>query len=71
MKREVLINARKKLGFTQQEMADRIQITLGYYQKIEYGTRTGSFTLWDKLEKITGVHQSVLRAIYPGKEASR
>lgn len=59
--RENLQSARKKAGLTQQQMADKLEITLVYYQKIEQGTRTGDFTLWDMMEDITGVHQRILR----------
>lgn len=38
--RENLKAARLRLGMTQQEMADRLHITLVYYQKIEAGCRT-------------------------------
>lgn len=58
-----LKNARQELGMTQQQMADRLHITLVYYQKIEQGSRTGDFALWDMLEDITGVHQRKLREI--------
>ena len=42
-------------------MADKVSISLRYYQKIEQGSRTGDFEIWDKLEDITGIHQRVLR----------
>lgn len=61
--REQLKKARKEAGMTQQQMADALNITLVYYQKIEQGSRTGDFDLWDKLEDITGVHQRKLREI--------
>ena len=61
--RRNLKEARQKAGMTQQQMADKLDITLIYYQKIEQGTRTGDFTLWDTLEDITGVHQRILREI--------
>lgn len=61
--RKNLKEARQKAGMTQQQMADKLDITLIYYQKIEQGTRTGDFTLWDTLEDITGVHQRILREI--------
>lgn len=69
--RENLKTARTALGLTQQQMADRLDITLVYYQKIEQGTRTGDFTLWDTLEDITGVHQRKLRELAPDKADSR
>lgn len=61
--RKNLKEARQKAGMTQQQMADRLGITLVYYQKIEQGSRTGDFELWDALEDITGVHQRKLREI--------
>lgn len=72
--RENLKKARKEAGMTQEQMAERLGISLIYYQKIEQGSRTGDFKLWDDLEDITGVHQRILREISdnrPGKEASR
>lgn len=59
--REKLKEARKKAGLTQQQMADKLDIGLRYYQFIESGDRTGEFIIWDKLEDITGVHQRILR----------
>ena len=73
MPRENLKKARKKAGLTQQQMADELMISLVHYQKIEQGSRTGDFILWDMLEDITGVHQRKLREIsdnHPGKEAN-
>ena len=48
---------------TQQQMADKLGISLRYYQNIETGDRTGDFTLWDMLEDITGIHQRILREL--------
>ena len=59
--RENLKKARKEKGLTQQQLADRLQISLRYYQHIEAGERTGDFSLWDMLEDITGIHQRKLR----------
>lgn len=61
--RSTLKKARQDAGLTQQAMADRLEISVVYYQKIEQGSRTGDFTLWDNLEDITGVHQRKLREI--------
>lgn len=69
--RENLKNARKEANMTQQAMADKIGISLRYYQQIEAGDRTGDFDIWDSLEDITGIHQRILRAINPGKASSR
>ena len=72
--RERLKKARQDAGLTQQELADRLGISLRHYQNIESGNRTGDFMIWDQLEDITGIHQRKLReieAIRPGREASR
>lgn len=61
--RKNLKKARKAAGLTQQQMADKLEISLRYYQNIETGDRTGDFTLWDTLEDITGIHQKVLREL--------
>ncbi len=69
--RENLKSARKAAGLTQQAMADKLGISLRYYQQIEAGDRTGDFTIWDELEDITGIHQRILREINPGKEGNQ
>ena len=61
--RKKLKEARQKAGMTQQQMADRLEISLRYYQNIEAGSRTGDFVIWDTLEDITGIHQRILRSI--------
>lgn len=61
--RKKLKEARQKAGMTQQQMADKLEISLRYYQNIETGDRTGDFTLWDTLEDLTGIHQRVLREL--------
>ena len=55
--RESLKSARRAAGLTQQAMADKLGISLRYYQQIEAGDRTGDFAIWDDLEDITGIHQ--------------
>lgn len=61
--RENLRNARKEKGLTQQQVADRLGISLVYYQKIEQGSRTGDFEIWDSLEDLFNIHQRKLREI--------
>ena len=61
--RNNLRQARKSKGMTQQTMADKLGISLRYYQQIEAGDRTGDFTIWDTLEDIIGIHQRILREI--------
>lgn len=61
--RENLKNARKEKNMTQQAVADHLGISLVYYQKIEQGTRTGDFEIWDSLEDLFNIHQRKLREI--------
>ena len=61
--RKNLKEARQKAGMTQKELANKLKISLRYYQNIEAGERTGDFTIWDTLEDITGIHQRILREI--------
>lgn len=69
--RENLKNARKAAKLTQLNMADKLGISLRYYQQIEAGDRTGDFEIWDNLEDITGIHQRILRGTNPGKADNR
>lgn len=59
--RKNLKEARQKAGMTQQQVADFINISLIHYQKIEEGSRTGNFEIWDSLEDLFNVHQRKLR----------
>lgn len=68
--RNNLRQARKSKGMTQQTMADKLGISLRYYQQIEAGDRTGDFTIWDTLEDIIGIHQRILRETNLGKASS-
>lgn len=61
--RKNLKEARQKAGITQQQVADKIGISLVYYQKIEQGSRTGDFEIWDSLEDLFNIHQRKLREI--------
>lgn len=66
--RENLKNARKAAGMTQQQMADKLQVGLRQYQRIEKGQSIGTIELWDKLEDLFNIHQRVLRKIEDNKE---
>lgn len=59
--RENLQAARKDAGLTQEQLAEKLEISLRYYQNIEAGDRNGDFEIWDKLEDIIGIHQRILR----------
>ena len=61
MAREVLKQARRDAGMTQQQVADRLGISLRYYCHIEKGTRNGDFEIWDELEDMFSIHQRELR----------
>lgn len=50
--RENLIHARKKYGHTQQELAEKVDITERHYQSLEAGTSDGSIKVWEKLKVI-------------------
>lgn len=72
--RENLKKARQEAGMTQQQIADHLGISLVYYQKIEQGSRTGDFYIWDMLEDLMGLHQRILREIqdiHHGKESNQ
>lgn len=58
-----LKKARKEAGLTQQQMVDKLDISLRYYQQIEAGSRTGDFIIWDTLEDLLMVHQRILREL--------
>lgn len=61
--RENLKKAREAAKMTQQQVADYIGISLVYYQKIEQGSRTGDYWIWDILENLFNLHQRKLREI--------
>ena len=69
--RENLKKARKAAGMTQQQVADRLGIALGHYQKIEYNKLNGSFEVWDALEDMLGIHQRKLREISDSRPAPK
>ena len=59
--RKQLKEARMKAGLTQQQISEKLGISLRYYQNIEAGDRTGDFVIWDTLEDLLLVHQRKLR----------
>lgn len=71
MARENLKKARKEAGITQQQMADKLDISLRYYQNLETGDRNGDFTMWDMLEDITGIHQRKLRELSENRHGQK
>lgn len=69
--RKNLKEARLKAGMTQQQMADRLDVGLRHYQKIEAGDTMGSFEIWDALEDILKIHQRKLREITNNRHAPK
>lgn len=63
MTRKNLKEARIAKGMTQQQVAERLEISLRYYQQIEAGDRTGDFEIWDNLEDLFSIHQRKLREL--------
>ncbi len=61
--RQNLKNARQKAGMTQQQMADKLHITIRHYKAIESGERLGSIELWDAMEELFSINQRKLREI--------
>ncbi len=62
--------ARKAHGWTQQELADKLEIGLRHYKKLESGETLGSILVWDTLEDLCGVNQRVLREIHHDKASN-
>ena len=50
-----LIKARKAKGLTQKQVAEKIDICVRQYQKLEAGTSNGSIELWCKLKKLLNI----------------
>lgn len=50
--RKNLRDLRKKRGFSQKELAAKLDISERQYQKIEAGTSDGSVALWQNLKAI-------------------
>ena len=61
MARDNLKAARKQAGMTQQQVADRLGISLRHYARMESGEIIGFVELWDELEDMFGIHQRELR----------
>lgn len=71
MARERLKAERVRLGYTQEQMAEILDVKPRQYKYIEAGTSLGRIPMWDKLEDITGVNQRVLRENHPGQEGNQ
>lgn len=61
--RAKLKEARVKAGLTQEQVAEKLGISLRHYKYIESGGVLGAIWIWDKLEDMFNVHQRVLREI--------
>jgi DNA-binding XRE family transcriptional regulator len=67
--RNTLREERRKRGMTQKQVADLLGISERGYKFIEYGQRTGSIEIWDKLEDLFNVHQRLLRQNFDPKDS--
>ena len=52
MKREKLQDFRHKNKLTQEQMANKLNITVAHYKAIEYGQRNPSFELMERIKNI-------------------
>ena len=59
--RRKLKAARLAAGLTQQQVADKVGVTLRYYKDIERGVKLGAISIWDALEDLLELHQRELR----------
>lgn len=62
--RKNLKEARQAAGMTQQQVAERLGITLRSYQRIESGEMLGSIRVWDELEEFFDIYQKKLRQVH-------
>lgn len=52
MKREKLQEFRQKNQLTQEQMANRLNVTVSHYKAIEYGQRNPSFELMERIKDV-------------------
>lgn len=59
--RKNLKEARQAAGMTQQQVAEKLEVTVRSYQRIESGEMLGSIKNWDILEDLFSICQRKLR----------
>lgn len=52
MKREKLQEFRNNKNLTQEQMANKLNITVAHYKAIEYGQRNPSFELMERIKNV-------------------
>lgn len=52
MKRERLQEFRQSKNLTQEQMANKLDITVSHYKSLEYGQRNPSFELMEKIKQV-------------------
>ena len=52
MKREKLQEFRQSKHLTQEQMANRLDVTVSHYKALEYGQRNPSFELMEKIKNV-------------------
>ena len=62
MRRHRLVESRKRRGWTQEETAQKLKITTGFYGMLEQGTRNPRLPLAFSLEKLFGIP---LKQLFP------
>ena len=62
MPRNCLIQARKEMGYTQKQLAERLSVSFQTVSKLETGTRDPSIRLADKYEDFFGISHRELFA---------
>lgn len=69
-----LIQARKDKGWTQEQTAEKLDISFRQYQRIESGEAHGTIETWDKIEDLFLLTSRHLRGLPPighGQEDNR
>ena len=69
--KKILLHARKKLGLTQQQVADKANITIRHYQLFEGGERKLSTASFVTASKVLGALELDLTAFARGDYATR
>ena len=68
---KILLEARKKLGLTQQQVADKARITMRHYRMFENGERKLSTSSFNTASKVLEALELDLAAFARGEYASR
>ncbi len=70
-KRTALIALRIRHNLTQEQIAERLEVTRGAYSQIELGTRDGRFDFWQRLQKEFNLTDSETWAILKNEDGKQ